>query len=194
MAAISERIEEGGLTRFHLRIEFVVAAHLLLGSVCVGLLTMIFTQLVPEWGLTPWHVGAISIANSLGAAIGALAGGTTSDRMGRKYTARIALLVVGFGTVLSALSWGWESLAVFQFIAGVGMAGIAPCVSVLIGEFAPARYRGRLSATVEFFWASGWLIAVAAAFIIIPLWGWRAAFLFGGVSLLYAAIQSKLVY
>ena len=75
----------------------------------------------------------------------------------------------------------------------MGVGGTGPAVGVLIGEFAPARYRGRLSAISELFWVSGWLVAALGAYFIIPLWGWRAAFVFGGLPLLYAAVQNRLV-
>lgn len=193
MAAIASRVDDGGLTRFHWKLEIVGGLHLLLASVDIGLLSFIYVLLVPEWHLTPWHIGAIGMANAAGTGLGAMLTGMAADRFGRKGVLRLCLALTGLGTVLGAISWDYLSLAVFQFIAGIGNGGIAPSVGVLIGEFAPARYRGRLSAMTELFWISGWLVAVLGAYLIIPQWGWRAAFVFGGIALIYVAVQGRLV-
>lgn len=192
MAAITAPVVEGGLRRFHWRIQFFSSLHMLLASVDLGLLSSVLTQVVPQWGLTPWDVGIIGIVGAIGTGLGAIVAGNAVDRFGRRGVLRLCLLTTGLGTVLSAASWDYLSLAAFQFILGLGGGGIAPAVAILVGEFTPARYRGRLNALSELYWVVGWLIAIGAAYIIIPGWGWRAAFAFGGISLIYVAIQSKL--
>lgn len=193
VAATTSRVDEGGLTRFHWKIEFVGGMHLLLASLDVGLLSFIYTQLVPEWHLTPWQMGSIGIANAVGTGLGAVIAGTAADRLGRKSVMRLCLAATAIGTLVGAISWDYVSLAIFQFVAGMGTAGVAPAVSVLVSEFAPARFRGRLMAITEFFWVSGWFVSVLGAYLIIPIWGWRAAFVFGGIPLIFVAIQSRLV-
>ncbi|MCL5962069.1 MAG: MFS transporter [Chloroflexi bacterium] len=193
MAAIRSRIEEGNLTRFHWRIEVFGGLHLLVMSIDAGLIAFIYTQLVPEWHLSPWNVGVIGMLNAAGTLCGAILAGTAADRLGRKYVLRVYMFIAALGTILGAISWNYISLAVFQFFVGAGVGGVTPGVAILIGEFAPARFRGRLSAMMELFWVSGWMVAALGAFLIIPKWGWRGAFIFGGVSLLYAAIQNRFI-
>jgi len=186
-------VSEGNLTRFHWRMVAVGGLHLLMASLDVGLLSFIFARLVLEWQLTPWHLGAIGMGNATGTLVGSASAGAIADRFGRKHALRLCLIMAGLGTVLGAFSWDYVSLAIFQFAAGTGIGGTAPTVGVLVSEFSPAQYRGRLSAMTEFFWVSGWLVAALAAYFIVPLWGWRAAFIFGGIPLLYASIQARIL-
>ena len=41
---------------------------------------------------------------------------------------------------------------------------------------------------LESFWAWGWIAASLVAFLIIPVYGWRAAFFVGALPALFAAV------
>ena len=184
---------EETITRFHWKIEFVGGIHLLLAAIDTGVLTFALAQLVGIWHLTPIQIGVIAVASAVGMFIGAIFFGNAADRIGRRSALQLSLLAGTIGTALGAVSWDYVSLAVFQLIAGLGVGNIGSVAGAFIGEFAPAKYRGRLSAFLEMFWVLGGLLATIASLFILPGFGWRLAFVFGALAFVWIAVQKRFV-
>ena len=73
----------------------------------------------------------------------------------------------------------------FRFLVGFGLGGELPVAATLVSEYAPARVRGRFIVLLESFWALGWIAAACIAYLIIPVYGWRIAFVIGAVPAIY---------
>ncbi|MBI2954054.1 MAG: MFS transporter [Chloroflexi bacterium] len=179
------------ITRFHWKIEFVGGLHLLLISLDIGVLSFALPQLVPAWGLGPTQIATIIIASGVGTLIGGIFVGNAADRIGRRYALQLSLILTAIGTALGAISWDYVSLAAFQFLAGLGIGAVAPVTGTFVGEFAPAKYRGRLSVLLELFWIGGSLAATLASIILVPGFGWRGVFIFGAIPLIWVAMQRR---
>lgn len=76
-------------------------------------------------------------------------------------------------------------MIIFRFLVGVGLGGELPIVSSLLCEFIPSKHRGRFIVLLDSFWAYGWLIAALVAYLIIPTYGWRIAFVIGAIPAFY---------
>ena len=63
--------------------------------------------------------------------------------------------------------------------------------STLVSEFAPARHRGFLLVILESFWAYGSVLAALIGYLVIPTWGWQAAFLIGALPAFYVFILRR---
>jgi len=119
----------------------------------------------------------------LGCALGAWAGGRLADRWGRTHVMVVGAILFFASSVLSAIAWTAFDLAIWRFMAGVGI-GIASVIApAYIAEIAPARLRGRmgslqqLAITVGIFAAllSDQLLAESAGGAANELWlGWEA--------------------
>ena len=77
-------------------------------------------------------------------------------------------------------------LCVLRFVTGVGLGGELPVASTLVSESFPLNERGRAVVLLESFWACGWIVAALIAYFVIPIYGWRAAFVIGALPALYA--------
>ena len=71
---------------------------------------------------------------------------------------------------------------VLRFLTGFGLGGELPAASTLVSEYSPTRIRGRNVIFLESFWAWGWIAAALVAYLIIPVYGWRMAFLDWGIT------------
>lgn len=189
--AIAAAVRDERITRFHWRIQFLGSIHLFLASVDLGILTFALAQLVGLWNLTPIHIGTIAISSAIGTFLGGIVLGNAADRIGRRTTLQLAVAAAALGTGLGALAWDYISLAAFQFIAGIGVGNVGSVAGAFIGEFAPAKYRGRLSAFLELSWITGALVAALASLLILPAFGWRLAFAFGATPFLWVLIQRR---
>jgi MFS family permease len=129
--------------------------------------------------------------------IGALAFGHFGDRVGRKSTLIVSLLLMGISTVGIGLlptyaQIGWPSpvlLCLLRFGQGLGLGGEWGGAALLAMENAPAASRGRygmfpqLGAPVGFLAANGFFLLLGV--VLSPTqffaWGWRIPFLASAV-------------
>src|SRR5262245_44429470 len=134
--------------------------------------------------------GAIGWAASAyigGAVLGALIFGRLADRLGRKRIFLVTLAVYLVATVLTAFSFNLASFALCRFFTGFGIGGEYAAINSAIDELIPARVRGRVDLAVNgSFWVGAALGAGLSIFLLNerlldPSFGWRLAFLLGGI-------------
>lgn len=145
---------------------------------------------------TQWHLdaptkGAIISANLFGMFVGAAISGFLADRFGRRAVFMWTLLAYTILSGLSAFAWDATSLAVVRFMAGVGLGGELPIASTLVAEFAPVENRGRTIVLLESFWAYGSVLAALIGYLVIPRFGWQAAFFIGTLPALYVFVLRR---
>jgi len=139
--------------------------------------------------------------------IGSVVFGHFGDRIGRKRTLVVSLLIMGTATVLIGClptydaigAWAPLALAVLRFAQGVGLGGEWSGAALLAVENAPARLRGRygsfpqLGAPIGFILANGAFLLLAAAMparagetapVEFLAFGWRIPFLASAVLVL----------
>lgn len=137
--------------------------------------------------LSSANVGAIASFYVVGAVIGALGFGWTTDRFGRRLVFYVTLAVYLSGVLLSALAWNFWSFAFFRLLTGLGIGGEYAAVNSAIDELIPARYRGRVDLIVNgSFWLGAACGALAAPLLLdrtifAANLGWRLGFGIGGV-------------
>lgn len=131
-----------------------------------------------EWGLDRPTAALLGTSNLVGMALGAFLWGGLADRYGRKKAFSATLLMFSVFTVLGALSPNFGFFVAFRFLAGVGLGGCIPVDYALVGEFTPARLRGRLLTAMDGWWPvgaalsffiSGWVIATTDNWRLILL-------------------------
>ncbi|WP_413455644.1 MFS transporter [Glutamicibacter sp. FR1] len=123
-----------------------------------------------EWGLDRPTAALLGTSNLVGMAVGAFLWGGIADRYGRKNAFSLTLLMFSLFTVLGALSPNFGFFVAFRFLAGVGLGGCIPVDYALVGEFTPAKLRGRVLTAMDGWWpvgaalsffVSGWVMATA---------------------------------
>lgn len=182
---ILERLEALPVGRFHYKLLGVTGLGWLFDSMDTGLIAFILPVLAKEWQLAPGQMGLIGSIGLIGMALGAVISGTVADHIGRKKVFTITVLLYSIATGLCAVSWDYTSLLIFRFLVGFGLGGELPVAATLVSEYAPARVRGRFIVLLESFWALGWIVAACIAYLLIPVYGWRIAFVIGAVPALY---------
>ncbi|GGM09363.1 sugar porter family MFS transporter [Promicromonospora citrea] len=136
-----------------------------------------------QFELDPSVTGFVVAIALLGCALGAWAGGRLADRWGRTHVMVLGSVLFFVSSILSAIAFTAWDLALWRFMAGVGI-GIASVIApAYIAEIAPAAMRGRLGSlqqlaiTVGIFAAllSDQLLAESADGAANVLWlGWEA--------------------
>lgn len=185
---ILDRLEKMPVGSFHYKLLMVTGLGWLFDSMDTGLISFVLPVLSKEWGLTPDQMGWIGSIGLVGMALGAVVSGTVADRIGRKKVFTITVLLYAIATGMCALAWSYEALLFFRFLVGFGLGGELPVAATLMSEYAPAKLRGRFIVLLESFWGIGWLVAACIAYLLIPEFGWKMAFLIGSLPALYVFI------
>lgn len=185
---ILDRLEKMPVGSFHYKLLMVTGLGWLFDSMDTGLISFVLPVLSKEWGLTPDQMGWIGSIGLVGMALGAVVSGTVADRIGRKKVFTMTVLMYAIATGMCALAWSYEALLFFRFLVGFGLGGELPVAATLMSEYAPAKLRGRFIVLLESFWGIGWLVAACIAYLLIPEFGWKMAFLIGSLPALYVFI------
>jgi MFS family permease len=97
------------------------------------------------------------------------------------------LVVYLIATVMTAFSFNLWSFAICRFLTGFGIGGEYAAINSAIDELIPARVRGTVDLAINgTFWVGAALGAGLSIVLLQPgwigaEWGWRIAFLAGGV-------------
>jgi putative MFS transporter len=136
--------------------EFVETFMLLGNGVLLALVAHVlhFSPTVSTW--------AVPVSFFAGEFVGSVASGHVADRLGRKAVFSYDLLVFGVGMIIAGFVSADYLIALFVFIAGIGVGGEFPVVDTYTTEMFPGRERGKRMATV-------YTIAVLAGPIIAAL-------------------------
>lgn len=163
-------------------------------SVCVLLnvfdgfdvLVMAFTgkAISAEWGLNPGQLGLLLSAGLVGMGVGALGVAPFADRIGRRPTVLICLLISAAGMLLSATSANATQLGVLRVVTGIGIGGLLASSNVIAAEYASARWRGLAISFNSLGYALGATLGGLLAVLVIAELGWRAVFLIGAIGTL----------
>jgi len=154
-----------------------------LGGLLFGFDTAVISgttdALTREYGLNGATLGFTVASALIGTIIGSLLVSRPADVWGRR--AVLAVLAVFY--LVSALgcawAWDWGSLVAFRILGGLGVGGASVVSPMYIAEIAPARYRGRLVAIVQFNIVFGILLAFFSNYVIARVIGadaWRWMF------------------
>jgi MFS family permease len=117
----------------------------------------------------------------------ALIWGPIADRFGRVRTMMFSILGFSLFTLLAAFSTGVWSLAVFRFLAGVGIGGEWSIGASLVSEDWPEERRTMGAALMHTGYYFGFLLAALLNYFIGSRFGWRYMFVAGGTPALLVA-------
>ena len=115
----------------------------------------------------------------------AMVWGPIADRFGRARTLMFTVLWFSVFTFLAALSQGIWSLALFRFLAGIGIGGEWSIGASLISESWPEQRRTWGGCLMHTGYYVGFVVAALANYYIGSQFGWRWMFVVGGAPALF---------
>jgi len=193
MVHISSRIDRLPSTPMLKKILLLTGIGWMFDAMDQGMVAGVMADIKINWGLSIGQVGLLGSIGLLGMALGAALSGMVADKWGRRTVIMLTLIIYGVSSILSGLAINYPMLLVLRFITGFGLGGELPAAATLISEFSPTNIRGRNVIFLESFWAWGWIVATLVSLLLIPAFGWRIAFIIGGVPALFAAIVRRAI-
>ncbi len=143
-----------------------------------------------------FHLSGASLAlpvttNLFAYIVGAYVLSSVADYIGRRRAFGISVLLLFAGSLLTALSWNLESLAIFRGITGLGMGAEISLAATIMTELSPPKLRGR-GVALNVMWggvglaAAPW-IGLGLIDWLPPSVGWRVVFAIGALAIVLLA-------
>ncbi len=180
--------DEQKFNRFHGLLVILGMLTLIFDGYDSQILSYVMPQVLKEWHLSPLLGGSIVTYGSIGVMIGAVGLGMLADRIGRKIPLIIGLFFFSFFS--GALYWAhsFKAFCILRFLAGLGIGGGMTLTITLTSEFAPAKIRAKMVATMFIGFMVGPAIAGMISILCVPLYGWRIVLFFGMLPLLFIPV------
>src|SRR5258705_614065 len=113
--------------------------------------------------------------------LGALITGFVGDKLGRRFTYQINLLIFGLASLAAAFAQDMTQLIACRFVQGLGLGAEIVVGYSTLTEFVPPKTRGRWLSMMAFLVVAGFPATALLGYLIIPAWGWRPIFVISGV-------------
>jgi MFS family permease len=146
------------------------------------------TAISTELHLSQPAAGSLATITLIGAVLGGIVFGVLSDYVGRVRMLTWSILLFGVFTGLTATAGTFAEIAVYRFLAGIGIGAEFGIGMTLAAEAWPARARARATSYVGLGWQGGVLLAALTSALILTHWGWRGLFLVGAFPVLVAFV------
>jgi MFS family permease len=165
----------------------------MLDSMDTMLYALVLPLLLAELSLSQATGGLLQSLTQLTGAVGGVAFGVLADRLGRTRALVGSVLLYSLGTAASGLTGTVWQLAACRALLGLGMGGEWATGAALVSETWPAEHRGKALALVQSSWAVGYALAAGIVALVVPAWGWRAAFFVGLLPAVFAVWVARAV-
>lgn len=109
---------------------------------------------------------------ALGAAIGALFGGSLADWIGRKYMIIIAEFIITFGFIIIIISNSIGPAILGRFVSGLGQGIQSFCIPIYLNEVGTSKYNKIITAIYTLFTGSGVVIGLNLGIPLRHHWKW----------------------
>lgn len=178
----SELIDQGLMSR--LQIFAVIICILLNALDGFDVLAISFASpgIAAEWSITRAELGIVLAMELVGMAIGSVFLGNQCDRIGRKPTIMICLVLMTTGMCLAAIVQSISELLIVRLITGLGIGGMLAATNAMVAEFANKKYRHLCVILMATGYPMGAIVGGAISAELLQIYSWRAIFIFGGVT------------
>lgn len=188
--AVLDRVGFRGLP---LTVLVCTAITLALDGFDIQAIGFVAPALIMEFGVDRPALAPVLAASLLGMAFGGLGVGHVGDRWGRKTALLISIIMFGTGTLMGSTAASLEALTFWRLLTGIGLGGALPNTAALMVEFSPPRWRSQAVAAAIVGVPLGGMAGAAIAAEVVPILGWRALFVLGGVLPLVWAVVMYLI-
>ena len=178
---IADAVDNSRINGFHIGIFTLCAACLIMDGFDVQAIGYVAPEIIRELGLSATQLGAITSAGLVGILAGAFLFSILGDRFGRRPVLIAATFCFAGLTLATGFAATVPQLVILRFVAGIGLGGIMPNLVALVGEYSPRRSRVFIVMVIQNGFNIGAMLGGFVALWLVPEFGWRSVFFFGGI-------------
>jgi MFS transporter, AAHS family, 4-hydroxybenzoate transporter len=193
LVEVGALIDRRPMSSVQVFIAVLCAATLIVDGYDIQVMALAVPSLAQGWSLPPSSFGPALSAVVLGISIGSGLLGPVADRLGRRTVLIAAMAATGVATSCTAFAATPGEFAVWRLLTGIALGAGIPSCAALTAEYSPLAYRSMVMGLMNTGPPIG---AFSAGFIAPPVldaFGWRGAFLIGGIAPLIIAALALLI-
>src|SRR5436309_11111493 len=175
------RLDRLPISPFHYRIFWLVGAGMFFDGYDLYIAGGVIASVQQTGFALPQQIPQFISLTFVGMTIGALVTGFVGDKLGRRFTYQINLLIFGLAALAAAFAQDMTQLIACRFVQGVGLGAEIVVGYSTMTEFVPPKTRGRWLSMMAFVVVAGFPVTSLLGYLIIPTWGWRPMFIIAGV-------------
>ena len=186
VAATSENlahdvIDRGGVTTQQMLVVGLCMFFNMLDGFDITAMAVVASSVASDLDLTPDLLGWIFSFALAGMMAGAMFLAPVSDIIGRRKLIIIAVALIGVSILFTATATTLVEFIMLRFISGLGAGAMLASQAALASEYSPDRFKALSVAAVTAGYPMGAMMTSVIAGMIMPEYGWRGMFWFGGV-------------
>src|SRR3984957_18227588 len=184
---VSEIIENQKLSRFLFGLVTISWIITFFDGLDANLISFAASYFRKDYHLTTAQTGNIFAMHQVGTLLGGFVFAYIADRVGRRPTVILATAAFGILTMFFYFAGSYLSLFTLRLIDGFPLGGMLPLAWALNIEYAPKRYRATIVTVIMMGYSLGTALGGPIAIWLIPKFGWKSVFVFGGAFSLFCA-------
>ncbi len=174
-------IDRGGVTTQQLLVVALCMFFNMLDGFDITTMAVVASPVSTALDLTPDKLGWIFSFALAGMMAGAMFLAPVSDIIGRRKLIIMAVALIGVSIIFTATATTLVEFILLRFISGLGAGAMLASQAALASEYSPDRYKAMSVALVTSGYPLGAMMTSVIAGFIMPEYGWRGMFWFGGV-------------
>jgi putative MFS transporter len=191
--ALLTRMESVPFTRWHATARVVMGSATFFDAFNALSLAFALPILIKLWHITPAQSGVLIGTAYIGQLAGALIFSWLAEKFGRVPSAAWAVTIMSVMSLACAFTGSFAALLTCRLIQGIGVGGEMPVAATYVSELSQARGRGRFFLLYELIFPIGLMATGQIGTLLVPVWGWQAMFVIGGVpGLIVAYLLTRL--
>lgn len=167
------------LNRWHAATLLVLTFGLMIDVMKPATLGFVLPGMANEYGIDQSRVALLPLVALTGTTIGSFLWGWLADIYGRRVSILLSTILFVSTAICGAMpEFEWN--LVMCFLMGISAGGMLPVIYTLLAEVMPPRHRSWVLVLVGGTGlVGGYLAASGAAYVLEPIYGWRALWLQG---------------
>ena len=177
---VAEIIDDGQVSGQQILVVGLCMFFNMLDGFDITAMAVIASSVSEELQLTADRLGLIFSFALAGMMTGAMLLAPVSDVIGRRKLIILSVVMVGVSILFTANASTLGEFIVLRFISGLGAGALLACQATLTAEYSPKKYRALSVAAATAGYPLGAMMTSVIAGFVLPEYGWRGMFWFGG--------------
>ena len=174
-------IDRGGVTTQQMLVVGLCLFFNMLDGFDITAMAVVASAVSTDLQLTPDKLGWIFSFALAGMMGGAMFLAPVSDIIGRRKLIILSVALIGISIIFTATATTLTEFIILRFISGLGAGAMLASQAALAAEYSPDKYKALSVAAVTSGYPMGAMMTSVIAGFIMPEYGWRGMFWFGGL-------------
>ena len=178
---LNDFIDKGSITSQQILVVALCFVFNMLDGFDITAMAVVASSVSSDLSLTDDLLGWIFSFALAGMMVGAMVLAPVADIIGRRVLIILSLLLVGVSILLTSKADSLGPFIILRFVSGMGAGALLACQASLAAEYSPEKYRALSVALVTAGYPTGAMMTSVVVGFIMPEYGWRSMFVFGGL-------------